>query len=99
MPIQRPAWFNSRVLSALIAIAYLGYAVHTSDVELFLTLFLFLLVPVVCIWFPEVMGDYVGYGLGTVGVTKESPAGCVWLVGWVVLLLPLLMVAIVWLRS
>jgi hypothetical protein len=47
-----------------------------------------------CIWFPDTLGEYIGGRF-----TKRSPAGLVWFLGWVVLLVPVLALAIMGLRN
>jgi len=57
---------------------------------------IFVVLPLGCIWFSDVLGDYTGYGLGRVAITKTSPGIFVYYLGWVALLVPLFIG--VWLR-
>ena len=88
--ISRLGW--SRTLSLLIAIIYLliGLFVTDSPRDVLIVLLVipgFLLIPLVCIWFGEEVGDYIG-ALPGPAVTKRSPGWLVTLFGWVLLLLP-----------
>ena len=55
----------------------------------------FCVVPVACIWLPDVLGNYAGI----FSITTTSPASFVWFLGWVVLLLPVIVVPLVWLEG
>jgi len=93
-----PPWINSRLLSLLVVLTYVALVFTYGESGWLIRLVLFLIVPMVCIWFPEAMGSYMGYGLATVGVTEESPPGCILIIGWVLLLLPVIMVAVIWVQ-
>jgi uncharacterized protein len=54
----------------------------------------FCVLPLACIWFPEGLGDFLGGH-----ITKRSPRAFVWALGWAVLLVPAIMVAILWLEG
>jgi hypothetical protein len=85
----------SRALSATIALAYLAAALARGDAVLAVRIVLFCVVPVACIWFPDVLGNYAGI----FSITTTSPASFVWFLGWVVLLLPVIVVPFVWLEG
>jgi hypothetical protein len=88
--INRLGW--SRTLSLLIAIIYLliGVSVTDSPRDVLIVLLVIpavLLIPLVCIWFGDEVGGYIG-ALPGPAVTKQSPGWLVTLFGWVLLLLP-----------
>jgi hypothetical protein len=91
-------WINrqgpSRILSLLIAIAYLLICFFLkqpkSAVDVLEVLFVSaaaLVFPVLCIWYGDELGDYVGTFPGP-GITTRSPGWLVKTGGWVLLLLP-----------
>ncbi len=81
-----------KVLSALIFLTYLILMYMIGGAEWCFRLFLLLLLPLACIWFPEELGDYTGLA-GRGYVSESSPGWLVALVGWILLLLggPLLL--------
>ncbi|HEU4433971.1 MAG TPA: hypothetical protein VFR51_11380 [Pyrinomonadaceae bacterium] len=96
-----PDWISnlglSRVLSLLVAIGYLviGFLIaqpkSARDVLVVLLRVAAMVVfPLLCIWFSEEFGDYVG-PIPSPGISKRSPAWMVTLGGWFLLLLPLLL--------
>jgi hypothetical protein len=55
----------------------------------------FCILPIGCIWWPREMGRYRGIGLGfPVYVRYPSPGSIVFALGWVVLLLPAVLLLI-----
>jgi plasmid stabilization system protein ParE len=80
-PISNVSW--SRVISSLLAGIYVVSALTRGALAVTVMLW-FCLLPMACIWFPDVMGNFL-----TRRITRESPPGLVWILGWVVLLLPL----------
>ena len=74
-----------RVVSLVVAAAYVVSAFTRSGQVAGLEMILYCVVPVACIWFPEALGEYVGGR-----ITDTSPAAFVSTLGWVVLLVPLL---------
>lgn len=77
----------NRFLSGLLAIIYIVFAfTHFSFVGA-VKFSLGLIVPLLCIWFSEAMGGFTGW-MPHVAVTKSSPGWAIWLVGWLVLLVP-----------
>jgi hypothetical protein len=67
----------SRTISAMIAVVYLVGALAAGGAEVASRVLLFCIVPVACIWFPDVLGDYTGIFLLD-SITTKSPAGFVW---------------------
>lgn len=79
----------NRVLSGLLAVGYVIYAFthfrFAGAVKFTAGLFL----PLLCIWFSEAMGAYTGWL--SRNITGSSPPGLVCVLGWVLLLLPLML--------
>lgn len=88
----------SRAISAMIAVVYLVGGFAAGGAEVALRVLLFSILPVACIWFPDVLGDYTGIFLLD-SITTKSPAGFVWFLGWIVLLLPVIVVVLLWLQG
>ena len=84
---MRLSW--NRILSAIVAISYVIFALVTSDTEQAFMVSLFVLFPLACIWFGDAMGGFTGPA-GTIGITGSSPGLFVCILGWVVLLLPVI---------
>jgi Zn-finger nucleic acid-binding protein len=87
--------FRSRVLSSLIIACYLAVAFKLSGTGLTLKMLYRSVVPWVCVCFPDALGGALSPILGT---TRKSPRSFVWFFGWLVLLLPIIQIAIVWLE-
>ena len=86
-----------RLISLIIAIIYLVFALKLGTGEDVLNLFMYLVIPMATIWFGDEMGSLTGIRLGGLGrpvVDKESPGCLVRLLGWMLLLLPILYVLI-----
>lgn len=79
---------NSRLISGIIAIAYLVAAYLTADGETTFKVGLFLILPLACIWFGEAMGGYTGIGMGRGAITTKTPGCLVTAGGWLLLLIP-----------
>ena len=92
-----PYWvaniLTSRGLSLVVASIYLGvtiyFAPHDMLVASLLKVGSGLLFPLVCIWFADEMGDYVGTLPGP-AITRTTPGWMVELGGWILLLLPVI---------
>jgi hypothetical protein len=84
----------SRFVSAAVALAYVVAGIRMGWAITGLRMFAFCLIPLGCIWFPEALGDYVGNN-----VTASSPPMLVYLLGWVILLLPVFALALIWIRT
>jgi hypothetical protein len=96
-----PDWISnfglSRLLSLLVSIGYLviGFVAaqpkSAKDVlVVILRIAMIVVFPLLCIWFSEEFGDYVG-SLPGPGISKRSPAWMVRVGGWFLLLLPLIL--------
>ena len=89
----------TRLISAIIAIAYLTVAYFAADVESTIKVGLFLLLPLSCIWFSESMGGYTGTGMGRGAITSTSPGGIVAIGGWILLLFPAIIGFVSWIQG
>jgi hypothetical protein len=89
-------WFG-RILSLLIAMAYVTIGVNVDGLMLGARIAFGCLLPCACIWFPEALGDSTGGLLSN--VTKSSPAPFVYVLGWVVLLTPIIGLGFMWIET
>ena len=84
-----PFWTLPRTISGLVVAGYVVLAYALRGGETALRLLLFCGIPLMCIWFPDFMGSYRGVGLAWPrAITAPSPAIVVFILGWVVLGLP-----------
>lgn len=84
------------MISGLIVICYMALAIATGGEQECLEVVLFSVLPIACIWFPEVLGDYTGYAMMRgPAITSGSPPGCVSVIGWLLLLLPVVQIGII----
>jgi hypothetical protein len=87
---------KSKIISGIIATAYLIIAFAAGGGELALRLFIFLLLPLACIWFSEAMGGYTGFiCFSKPFITEETPGCIVALGGWLLLSVPLI-IGLIW---
>jgi hypothetical protein len=80
---------RNRLFSGLAAVFYVVAAIVGIGGEAALKVAMFVILPLACIWFPDEMGGYVGLA-GYSGITATSPGIIVCILGWVLLLLPLI---------
>lgn len=80
----------NRVLSLLVAVFYIITAYCLKGGEIAIKALIFALFPVACIWFSESMGNYTGI-MGSMPINHISPGFLVRLLGWILLLLPVLL--------
>ena len=80
---------NSRTISIVIAVACLIFYSCVGGLEGFLKVAAFLVISLCCIWFPDAMGSYTGW-VGRGHITRTTPAGIVFFLGWAFLLIPFL---------
>ncbi|MCA9173998.1 MAG: zf-TFIIB domain-containing protein [Planctomycetales bacterium] len=89
---------RSRLLSGIVAIGYLLFIVlATGSLQSVLSLLLGLMLPMVCIWFPDAMGNLKGISLGFARpmITETTPGDFVAIGGWLLLLCPAAMALMV----
>jgi hypothetical protein len=88
----------SRTLSGSIAAIYILLAGIGVGPEAAFKVVMFLILPLACIWFSDAMGGYTGSGSvflgGGMPITQPSPGIFVRIVGWIVLLLPVVILII-----
>lgn len=76
-----------KLISLLIAIAYLTAAYLQSGGEDAFKCGMFLILPLACIWFSDAMGSFTGVMRGQY-INATTPGCLVALGGWILLLLP-----------
>lgn len=81
----------NRILSALLAVIYMVGAFVTGGAENGFKVLGFVILPLACIWFGEAMGGYTG-PTTIINITAPTPGLIVCMVGWVLLIVPLLFV-------
>lgn len=86
---------KSNILSGIVALAYLVGAYVTAGGETTFKLGIFLILPLSCIWFSDAMGGYTGVGMGRGAITSTTPGCLVAFGGWLLLLLPVIIAAII----
>jgi hypothetical protein len=98
------ATWRSRVASGVMVALYLGFAAArpfngASSVADLARVLGFCVLPLACIWFPDELARFGGrVGVDRLRLVRRSlPRSFVWVLGWVVLLLPVILVAILWL--
>jgi hypothetical protein len=89
----------SRVLSGLIAVIYIIVATVAGGAEDGFKVFAFTILPIACIWFGDAMGGYTGPTGTGMPFTAPSPGVIVCIVGWLVLLLPVVLVIIAYVET
>ena len=80
----------NRILSLLVAVFYIGTAYWLKGGEVASKALIFVLFPTAYIWFSDAVGGYTG-NMGRMPITQSSPGIFVRLLGWVVLLLPVIL--------
>ena len=83
-------WTWSRAISLIIALWYVIFAIFIGDAGTVIWTALFCLVPLACIWFPRPMAQYRGLGEFPKHIDTSSPPSFIFVMGWVVLFLPVL---------
>ena len=84
----------NRIISGLLALAYLATAYFTDGGETAFRVGMFLILPIACIWFGDAMGDYVGGTMRGQYISSSTPGCLVVAGGWLILLLPAIFFAI-----
>ena len=91
-------WTPSKLLSGSIALVCVALGVLLDSPATGFEVGVGAAFPLMCIWVPEIMGAYGGSGvlLGR-PITRPSPSGLVYVLGWLLLLLPIAqVVTIAW---
>ena len=84
---------RTRIVASLLVVCYIVVALKLSGGPLALKMFFRTIIPWACVCFPEAFSGVISPLLGP---TRGSPRPFVWFLGWVVLLLPIIQIAIVW---
>lgn len=79
----------NRIFSVLISGIYLSLGYSHGGAESAFKTGMFLILPLACIWFADAMGGYTGPA-GNIAITKQSPGIFICILGWALLLLPLI---------
>lgn len=79
----------NRRLSGILAILYVLGGFATGGGEAGFKVLLCVILPLACIWFGDAMGGFTGQS-GSIWINAPSPGIIVCILGWVVLLLPIL---------
>ena len=86
-----PDWLNDlglgRKLSIVLAVVYLFFMFFVGGIESALKFSAFLLIALACIWFPNELGAWTGV---MPLITRKTPGVFIRMMGWVLLLLPIL---------
>ncbi|MBW1823344.1 MAG: hypothetical protein JRI87_02085 [Deltaproteobacteria bacterium] len=77
-----------KIISLVISIIYLVAAYSAGGAAIFFKVLVFLLFPVAFIWFGDAMVNYKRSATGGRPITKELPGCLIRLAGWILLLLP-----------
>ena len=85
----------NRLISGLLAVSYLAIAFAHGGMEPAFKLGMCLILPLACIWFAEAMGGYTG-PTSNMAITSPSPGVIVCILGWLLLLLPVIIGAVVY---
>ena len=80
---------KNRFLSSLVACVYVVVGLLAGGGGGGFIAFLFVILPLACIWFSDAMGGFTGIA-GSIGVTASSPGLLICIAGWVLLLLPII---------
>jgi hypothetical protein len=79
----------NRILSGLLAACYVVAAYIHASAEGACKVAIAVILPLACIWFAEAMGGYVGPTTSG-AITSPSPGLIVCILGWLLLLLPVI---------
>jgi hypothetical protein len=84
---MRMSW--NRILSGLLAVAYVICALCGGGAEGAFRVAMFLVLPLACIWFSDAMGGYTG-PTWRAAITAPTPGVFVCIAGWLLLLVPVI---------
>ena len=93
-----PFWSPSKLVSLLVAGAYLAVGVLSGVIQLLVQLFILCVFALACIWLSDAMGAYTGLHF-TRGITRPTPGIFVYYGGWLLLMMPLATGLILWFLS
>jgi len=81
----------NRIISSLVALIYLFIAYKIAGHEAVFRVVIFVMFPLACIWYADAMGGYIG-PRGGASITNTSPGMLVCVLGWVLLVLPVILI-------
>jgi hypothetical protein len=84
---------RNRVISGLISVIYVIVAFVEGGAEPAFKVGLFLIFPLACIWFADAMGGYIG-PTTNMAISASSPPVILCILGWLLLVTPLIMALI-----
>jgi hypothetical protein len=84
---DEPFWRLDRVISFGIAMVY-GVVIYKADKGNLAGFAILVIGSLVCIWFPDIIGDATGTITGRPAITKGTPEKIVYFAGWAMLLFP-----------
>ena len=84
---------KSRIASSVLAAIYIAVGFTKEGGAGGFKVLAMVLLPLACIWFGDAMGGFTGPA-GSVGITAPSPGVVINILGWLLLLLPIIMVII-----
>lgn len=87
---------RSRIAASILVVFHLLLAVNAGGAGALARWLGASIVPWACVCFPDAMSGHIGPVLG---VSKTSPRAFVWFFGWLVLLLPEIQLAILWMEG
>ena len=79
----------NRTLSGALAVLYIAGGCVVGGAKVGFETAMFVILPLACIWFGEVMGGYIGATVHG-AITSPTPGLLVCILGWVVLMLPVI---------
>ena len=89
---------SNKILSAIIAVAYLAMAYLASGGETAFRVGIYLILPLACIWYGDSLGAFTGT-MRMQHINAPTPGCLVVAGGWLLLLLPLLLGALRFLHA
>jgi len=84
---------KSRIASVVVAAVYIAVGFAANGGEGGLKVSAMVIFPLACIWFGDAMGGFTGPA-GSIGITAPTPGVIVSILGWLLLLLPIIMAII-----
>jgi len=84
---------RSRIVASLLVVVYVGAAFMVAGSAAALRVFAWSVFPWMCVSIPHLLSGAVSPVLGK---SRRAPTSLIWSLGWVVMLLPFIQLAIVW---
>jgi hypothetical protein len=86
---------SNRIISGALTIIYLAIAYQRGGPAVAIKVAIFLVLPLACIWFTATVVNYFSHSTnshGKISTPGASPCRCIRILGWILLLLPILLV-------